>query len=231
MAPPRKRKLLPVQALTHGLFDHPVVVEEVDPRQNDEEPRADEAAMVRKAIARRRRQFAAGRACAHRALARLGVEHFSLLNGEDRAPIWPAGIIGTLTHTDHFAAVAVARADEVRALGLDVEPDEPLNPDILHRICFEEERAWLATLPEEESLRVAKLIFSAKESAYKAQYAITRTYLGFEAMQVKVELEARTFEAAFTRDVGPFTEGHVLAGRFVRAEGYLLTAVTLVDAP
>lgn len=227
MARQAKGKLRAVTALTKGLFDHPVVVEEVDPRRNDEPPRADEAELVTKAIARRRRQFAAGRACAHRALARVGIEDFSLLNGDDRAPIWPPGICGSLTHTDHLAAVAVARIGEVRALGLDVEPDEPLNPDILDRICSRTERAWLATLPGDEPLRVAKLIFSAKESGYKAQYALTQTYLGFEAMEVEVALDAGTFAATFTRDVGPFHEGDTLAGRFARADGYLLTAVTL----
>src|SRR4051812_6216576 len=53
--------------------------------------------------------FPRGRACAPRALRELGVEDFSLLGGPQREPIWPAAIIGSITHTHGMAAAVAAR--------------------------------------------------------------------------------------------------------------------------
>ena len=68
-----------------------------------------EAAAVTKAVPKRRAEYAAVRHCARTALGRLGVPPVPILSGPDRAPRWPPGIIGALTHCEGYRAAAVAR--------------------------------------------------------------------------------------------------------------------------
>jgi len=75
--------------------------------------------------------------------------------------------------------------------------------------------------------RLAKLLFSANETAYKAQYPLSREVRDFEAIAVLPDLAAGTFAATFTRAVGPFASGTQVAGRFARAHGLILTGLTL----
>lgn len=187
-----------------------------------------EAAMMTKAVDKRRREFTAGRVLARQVLARLDRKDVVLVNGDDRAPIWPEGIVGSITHTAGWCAVVVAPTSRRRALGLDIESDEPLKPAILEAITAPEDRAWLAERPEAERLRLGKVIFSAKECAYKAQYALTREFLGFEAMWVAVDERAGRWRATFRQKSGEhFAAGDVIEGRFTQRNGLVATAVEL----
>ena len=77
-----------------------------------------EAAQVAAAAPERRAQFTRGRLCARSALSQLGVDDFALLAGESREPIWPAGIVGSLSHCDSYSVASVARASRIAAVGL-----------------------------------------------------------------------------------------------------------------
>src|SRR5258708_1959162 len=68
---------------------------------------------------RRPHEFERGRACAHRALERLGVPGPVGRNDETRGPLWPPGVAGSITHT---RALAVAAVMHGAALGIDLEP-------------------------------------------------------------------------------------------------------------
>src|SRR5690242_5958922 len=92
---------------------------------------AEEAAAVAGAVAARRAEFAAGRSAARRALAELGIGPVALPVGERRMPVWPTGIVGSITHCVGLAAAAVAWADDLAALGIDVEPAIALDADVL----------------------------------------------------------------------------------------------------
>ncbi len=72
-------------------------------------------------------QFTAGRVCSRIALGRLGVPTTTPgLRREDRAPIWPPGFVGThVAHGHAWCAAAVARAEDVRSIGIDLEPATP----------------------------------------------------------------------------------------------------------
>ena len=80
----------------------------------------EERSAVADAIESRRREFAAGRALARRQLARLGVDPGPIPARADRTPIWPEGVVGSISHCADLCAVVVARADAFRSLGLDV---------------------------------------------------------------------------------------------------------------
>jgi len=148
----------------------------------------EEAGCVRNAVAARRKEFAQGRLCARRVLAELGISDFPLLAGKDRAPIWPAGIVGSLTHSGGTCAVAIARADRFAGLGIDVETAEPLGEELVELVCLESELAWLRELPEASQGILARLLFSAKESVFKCFYPISGVFLEFHDCEIRIEM-------------------------------------------
>src|SRR5438132_715206 len=103
-----------------------VVVVEATQAEWDSQLLPEEARLVATAVGRRRREFAAGRACARLALGRLGFPEAPLLSGPDRAPVWPEAAVGSITHCPGYCAAAVARRGAVRSLGIDAELHQPL---------------------------------------------------------------------------------------------------------
>ncbi len=183
-----------------------------------------------RAVSRRRREFAAGRVAAHRAMAELGVEPGPVLCGPDRAPIWPQGLVGSITHTDVYAFAAVGRvAEGILAIGLDVEHAVPLEDELLDTVCSESESRWLEN--QAESGLMAKLIFCAKEAAYKCQYSLTGQLFGFDGLEIRVNEEAGSFEAVLTEDQGPLTQGTVISGRFSIEFGLIMAAAEVRAEP
>ena len=95
-------------------------------------------------------------------------------------------------------------------------------------ICLPEEREFIDGRPVEERGLLAKMIFSAKECAYKCQYALSRTYLGFHAMRIRLNLTENTFLAVFQCDAGSsFSVGQELSGRLLVDHGYVATSMVL----
>lgn len=190
-----------------------------------------EAERMAKAVAKRQREFALGRRLAREGLARLGIAPTAIPMGADRSPEWPAGVVGSITHTKTWCAAAVARADAFVGVGLDVEMAEDLAHKLWDSICTPRDLAWLDARPVGERARLAKAIFSAKESAYKAQYLVTRTYLGFMAMSVELDVDAGTFVATFEQPSGDtFVPGDVLRGRVRWTRDVVATAVVIERA-
>lgn len=171
------------------LDDPRVIVAEMDPRLASPGAGlfAEEAALVEQAVVTRRQQFTAGRQLARQAWSRLGQAPVALLNDAQRVPIWPRGIVGTITHTHVWCAAAVARQADVAGLGADVELATPLELALWDRICRPEERAFLQALPEPLPGVLAKAVFSAKESIYKALYPSVRVFLDFQSMLIALE--------------------------------------------
>jgi 4'-phosphopantetheinyl transferase EntD len=149
----------------------------------------EETAAIARAIPKRRAEFVAGRSAARMAMAELGRAPCAIPQGPDRAPIWPAGLSGSIAHCDDFCIAAVAYEKHYQTLGLDIEPATPLATDLTDIICTKAERDWLANQPDPGL--GAKMIFSAKEAIYKAQYHLAGEVIGFDA--VTLELAAGTF--------------------------------------
>ncbi len=230
-----------IPALARRLFDADVAVAEVDPREIDPEhvllPAERDA--VERAIDTRRMQYAAGRHCAREGMRALGLPPGPVTPDSDRAPRFPPGVVGTITHTQWWAAAAVARDTQRAALGVDVEPDTVLKASLFGSVLTPGEIALLEQVDEPLRGLVGKLVFSAKECAYKAQYTLSRTFYGFHGMRVELPWllgatalpDEGEFRAVFLRDAGPFVTGDALHGRYVRAGGYLMTGVELRHAP
>jgi len=139
----------------------------------------EEAVPLQHAVAKRAGEFAAGRLCARSVLAQLGIVAFPLLVGSDRRPQWPAGVVGSITHTQGYAAAVAAPRDRCRAIGVDAEAVGRVRRALWRKVCAPQEIAWLAARPESEQEQLAALVFSAKEAFYKCQYGLTESWVGF----------------------------------------------------
>jgi 4'-phosphopantetheinyl transferase EntD len=127
--------------------------------------RADEAALVANAVEKRRREFALGRACAHAALNQLGKDAM-IGRRPDGAPLWPAGVTGSITHTDGYACAVVTTT--FRAIGVDAERVGGVGDDLLPRLFDDAECARLMAMTAGDRRLFATLGFSAKEACFKA---------------------------------------------------------------
>lgn len=216
-------------ALSDGvraLFVPEVSVAVTDPAA-DHAPRFEvEARALARAGDSRRREFLAGRAAAHRAMEKMGLRPAPVPAGDDRAPVWPAGLTGSISHSGSACVAVVADSQHVPAVGIDIEDGAPLDRDLVPEICTLPERAWLATRPERMRGQLAKLLFSAKECAYKCQFMLSRELLGFADLEITADLETGQFEATFLRPVPGFEKGTWLGGRYVFLDGHVITAVT-----
>jgi len=183
-----------------------------------------EAAAIASARPLRQTEFIAGRRAARRAMTDLGLPPAPVPVGADRAPQWPGGVIGSLSHTRTVCLAAVAPASAARAIGIDVEDDAPLEEALIPSICTRAERARYAG---PDAARLAKLTFSAKEAAYKAQYPLTKTLFGFNHLDVTFDAAKGRFDATFLAPAGAFETGDVLHGRFAQVGGHVITVVII----
>ena len=200
------------------------VAEIGDPRQQAAELLDVESALVERAVAHRRREFEMGRQCARRALHRLGVTQFPLLIGHSREPLWPHGIVGSITHTDIFCGAVVGSTALFRGVGIDAEPAEPVEARLAQRIATEHEITRLRLF---EPALSATLLFSAKESIYKCQFQCTNTWLNFRDVAVEVEADG-TFAASLLVDAGSIAKGTIIPGRWLHEGQLFLTAAWLM---
>jgi 4'-phosphopantetheinyl transferase EntD len=183
------------------------------------------------AVEKRRREFTAARACARTALQELGIPPLAIPSGDRGEPCWPEGIVGSITHCRGYRACAVARAREFVAIGIDAEPNEALPDGVLDAISRAEElpqlRALARTTPE---VHWDRLLFSAKESVYKAWFPLARRSLGFEDAVLAVDpARGGVFSAEILVCAPARTDALLrrVAGRWMVREGLILTAVAI----
>jgi 4'-phosphopantetheinyl transferase EntD len=198
----------------------------------------EEEAAVASSVDKRRREFTTARGCARRALAVLGLPPVPIVPGERGAPAWPSGVVGSMTHCDGYRASAVALERKVRTVGLDAEPNGPLPDGVLKMIATPAEIDWLNGAPSGPAGNSSgvcwdRLLFSAKESIYKAWFPLTRRWLDFEEAVVTPDPDAGTFDARLCVP-GPVVDGRRLTGftgRWVVRHGLVVTAITVLADP
>ena len=171
-----------------------------------------EAALMAKAGEKRRRDFALGRACAHAALAQLERDTASIAIGEGGAPFWPLGILGSITHTQGYAAAIVAEAKFFTGLGVDAERIGGVTQELWPRLFAPAERDYLTACKADQAM-MATLFFSAKEACYKAWDMSGG--LPFRDIQITPQ------DAGFRAE----RSGAVLQGHYCVQDDLMLTAV------
>lgn len=195
-----------------------------------------EASYITPMVGGRRAEYATGRACARVALASLGrtgvtsaaTADVAILRDERGAPIWPADTTGSISHTEGFcAAVAARRSSTLDAIGLDIERIDRVGKQVRRRILTDAEADRVHALPEVAAQLATAVAFAAKEAFYKAQYQLTRTYLGFGAVDVVVDDEQLTFLSDHTA-VAAFIDR--VSGRFAISDGRVVAAAFVAGA-
>jgi 4'-phosphopantetheinyl transferase EntD len=196
------------------LFRSPVAIETSALSPAEHELYPEERAHIQKAVPKRRAEFATARILARRALAALGAPSVALVPTADRAPVWPSGYTGSISHCANYCAVVVALSRDVRSLGLDVEDLRELEPTMLDLVLTSAERRWLHGQPEALRPLLPIVIFSAKEAYYKCQYPITHGFLEFHDVELSIEWASGRFEARVLKAGWPAAVA-CLSGRFV----------------
>ncbi|GLR89626.1 hypothetical protein GCM10007857_63400 [Bradyrhizobium iriomotense] len=135
-------------------------------------------------------------------------------------------MVGSITHCPGFCAAAVAFRASYHSIGIDAEIDEALPPGLLAYIAVDEEQSWLTGAPGD--VHWDRLLFSAKESIFKAWFPLTGAWLGFQDAMVTFTANDHAFRARLSRPL-PHTCGgrRELRGRFMFADGLIFTAVSV----
>lgn len=190
----------------------------------------EEEAVIAKAVAKRRTEFTTARGCARAALGKLGFPPVPILPGTRGAPGWPAGVVGSITHCPGYRACAVARMDDIVTIGLDAETHDKLPDGVLDVIALKIEQTRLAQLAEAvPGVCWDRILFSAKESVYKAWFPLAQRWLGFEQASIDIDAVNRSFTARLLVD-GPVVNAAVLTGfegRWVVSDGLIVTAIAV----
>jgi 4'-phosphopantetheinyl transferase EntD len=183
-----------------------------------------------RAVEKRRREFTTARLCARAALQKLGFPPVPIPTGERGEPLWPVGAVGSITHCDGYRACAVARSREVLTVGIDAEPNAALPDGLLGYIARPEELPSLRRLELElPAVSWDRLLFSAKESVYKAWFPLAKRWLGFEDAVVAFDPGAGTFTARLLVSGPQLADGPLreLSGRWLARGGIVSTAIVL----
>ncbi|MGH3115544.1 MAG: 4'-phosphopantetheinyl transferase superfamily protein [Gaiellales bacterium] len=170
------------------------------------------------AVGRRRREFAIGRYCARRALGRLGEPVHAIPVGDHRQPLWPPGIIGSITHCQGFCAAAVARTTLLRGLGIDAEPVAILDDEVSSLIATPLEQVRALAEPPAVGMT---LLFSAKESVFKCMFPLTGVFLEFLDVTISLQADGTFVAGSRLLDLTP------LVGRYAVVAGHVLTTAVI----
>jgi phosphopantetheine--protein transferase-like protein len=144
-----------------------------------------ELELISKAIDKRRHEFAAGRACARAALGAIGHAPMPILQSESRAPLWPSGILGTISHSHTWAGAAVSHTTHLAGIGLDIETVGRITLNIARKVLTGSESALFENMPAKDRQDFLALLFSAKEAVYKCLSPVVPVHMGFQDAEVK----------------------------------------------
>ena len=219
-------------SLAH-LFAVPVAVATACPSSSSELLPAERFA-VAGAVDRRRHEYATVRACARQALHALGHSHakwIAIPSGADREPLWPEGYVGSLSHSSQLCCAAVALQSSTQSLGIDVECNVEMDSSMIDAICspaeIDEASRVQAISPNQFSL----LAFSAKEAFYKAYFPLTRHFLDFADVLLKLQSGDKsggTFSISLRAGLPLSGREGRFVGKWLKRENNLFTGVTLL---
>lgn len=187
-------------------------------------------ASIQRSVAKRQTEFLAGRLCAMQAIWQLDGRQLAPDIGEDRAPIWPDDICGSITHSTGWAAAIVAHKAQWRGLGLDTE--NMLSHERATRLAGEiltpEEMAQMAAGPVDHVALRVTLTFSIKEALFKALYPIVQKRFYFEHAQLLDWSDNGHARLRLLTDLSSeWHSGKELDGQFSVQDSHVLSLVSI----
>lgn len=174
--------------------------------------------------AARRQAYAQGRWCAHRALAQLGLPDAAVQTGEQRAPLWPPGITGSIAHCAGRAIAVAARLEVAGSVGVDMEETGDLEAGVLELICTPAEHEWLE---HARDATLARSLFAIKESIYKCLWSRVRRFIEFQEVEIDLDLSRQSYRA---RATGPGLDASTVAaiqGAYLQIDELLFASAYL----
>lgn len=141
---------------------------------------------LKEAVIKRQAEYLAGRYAAKLALACCHYHPDTPLYiaaDHCRSPVWPAGYLGSISHCENQAICVVAEQKVISYLGTDIEPflSAETAKQIASQIATDTELALLQQYSFSYHIATT-LLFSAKESFFKAIYPTVKKYFGFECI-------------------------------------------------
>jgi len=160
------------------------------------------------------------------ARARIGIDRWPLIPAVTREPQWPADVVGSITHSGAYCAAAVARGYHCAGIGIDVEATGRVGDELAPAVCSRSELAALDKCGSGGRRELLTLIFSAKESVFKAIFPRQRLFLEFNDVRIEFKPENGSFRA---RGRAPGLERLLdrLEGRFAIGKVNLATTAVL----
>jgi len=200
----------------------------------------DAIACVVHAVSARAGEFAAGRLCARRALAQLGIVDFPLRMAADRSAVWPPTVVGSISHTAGYCGAVAGERAKFGGLGLDTEVVAAVGAQLWPRLCAPLELTRLHALPAAHRPRAAALMFSAKEAFYKAQYPLLGARLEFDDVMIEAACPDAGLDSRADGGSGEFTviageavalrlSGQRLRGRYRFHDGFVSAGIALLS--
>ena len=187
-----------------------------------------EMASMQNAVQKRRQEFGAGRGCARTALARLGFADVAIEKQKDGSPLWPEGAVGSISHSSLWSGAAVARKDQIRGIGLDIETVDRVGQRLERMILTLDEAAWMTRQPRGLWRQWRATIFSAKEAIYKCLHPLYAERIGFMDAIVTPSQDDLTFSVTMIGAVADAIPGcTVMQGRYLMHEGNVFTGIVL----
>ncbi len=188
----------------------------------------DRVASLQKAVTKRQAEYLAGRYCAKNALQRLGCDTLFVPTGKHREPLWPENIVGSISHSEGCAIACVTSCADILGLGIDLEKRVAVDvmDNIQQSIVTEREKPLFSRV-HMCAQTLFTLIFSLKESFFKAAFSQVGRYFDFDAISlIDVDEKNTTLHFHVNYDLSELLcEGKVLTGRYVENGNTMLTTI------
>ena len=144
-----------------------------------------EHALTAKFNKKRLMDFSTGRYCAKEVLKLLGTENSDILIGFHNEPLWPCGIVGSISHSSNL--VGALASNKVKAIGIDIETIGKVGPDVWNLVFTTAEQNFISALEKHQQELYSTLLFSAKECFYKLQFPLTKQYIDFKEVEITIK--------------------------------------------
>lgn len=183
------------KSLFDGMLPPGAIVVEAEPFMWQSGLWGEESLHIERSVPKRKREFTAGRNCLRRALILLGQPEVAVGVGPNREPLLPPGFVGSITHTDKYCAAALLHEKAGVSIGIDAEPRESLDREVVDLILRTSEKKHTNDLQRNcPGIPWDRMIFSAKEAFHKALFRVWPVMLDFLDTELYIEPNSGIFE-------------------------------------
>lgn len=159
-----------------------------------------EQSLVAHAVERRRAEFSTGRVLAADGLRELGIPRHPIGRGSHNEPLWPPGIVGSISHSSGICIVVLASSNAMEFIGIDVESCTADVTKIGKLIMTPRELQRRSTADAVTLDERTRVTFCAKEAVFKAIFPLVARFVDFQEVALTVNADTQTFEARACKD-------------------------------